>query len=184
MSDFDKLLATLMAGSSTVNVTVIQAVHAGGVVHIKNGCVDVEKPDAPYPKKAQGEKKSQSTEPVDDDHTSAADDGPACSKNDAPVEVTPVERNRGSKASGSGSWNSTTSPQSNPYSITHWGHTKLADVKYKILSLSEDLTNNVTNNIDLLNTLAENKLDEILAVDDSDFNSLDEILDTLFPNLA
>lgn len=161
MSDFDKLLAALMAGGSNVNVTVIQAVHAGGVVNIKNGCVDVEKSNAP--KKAQGEKKSQSTEPVDDEHTSAADDGPVGGSEDVSVDETPIERTRGA---------TNTPPES----------TLLVKVKTKILALSDDLVNRIGNHINRLESLMDDQLQSILDCDDLD--DLDDILNALFPDLA
>ena len=167
MSDFDKLLATLMAGGSSVNVTVIQAVHAGGVVNIKNGCVDVEKSGAPTPKKAQGENKSQVTE-ADDDHNSAADDGPAGRDEDTPIEVTPVERTRGSERGSQ-------TPQNNP---------KLEEVKNKLLRLSEELVNGVKDDVEKLNNLNDDQLQSILDCDDTDLDDLDGILDSLFPDLA
>ena len=169
MSDFDKLLAALMAGGSNVNVTVIKEVHAGGVVNIKNGCVDVEKSGAPTPKKAQGEKKSQAAEVVDDDHTSAADD--AVGGDDvAPIELTPVERTRGS--------NGESAPQESPL---------LAKVKTKIFALGEELTNGIVNDVDKLNDLSDDQLQSILDCEDTDLDyldNLDAILDALFPNLV
>lgn len=172
MSDFDKLLAALMAGGSNVNVTVIQAVHAGGVVNIKNGCVDVEKSGTPTPKKAQGEKKSQAAEVVDDEHTSAADDIPVGGNGEAPIDVTPIERNRGSKNEATN-----TTPES----------TLLAEAKTKILGLSDSLINGVVNDIDRLESLTDEQLQSILDCDDTDLDDLDDldgILNALFPDLA
>jgi len=162
LSDFDKLLAALMAGGSTVNVTVINAVHPGGVVNIKNGCVDVEKSNAPTPKKAQGEKKSQE-EPLHDDHTSAAEDAVG-GGDEAPIDTTPAERNRGGGT-----------PEGSPL---------LAQVKGKLLALSEELTNRVVSHIDRISSLSKDDLEKIAAIEDSDLDNLDEILDNLFPDLA
>jgi len=169
LSDFDKLLAALMAGGSTVNVTVINAVHPGGVVNIKNGCVDVEKSGAPHPKKAQGEKKSQSTDVVDDEHTGAADDGPVGGNSEAPIDVTPVERNRGAKNEPTN-----TSPEA----------TLLAEVKTKILGLSDELTNGVVNDINSLESLSVEQLQSILDCDDGALDDIDDILNALLPDLA
>ena len=167
MSDLDKAIAALIE-SGKANVTIIHAVAGGPPVNVYNGCVHIGSSQSAQGKAQPKKSNTTSDQEVEDDHTSAADEG--VGGGDQTETPAATERNdRGA---------------SEQEQTENLDELRLEAAKGKILRLADELTNHVANNVDVLSSLSQGSLDQLLGIDDFDAEGLDNLLDTLFPDLA